>query len=400
MTSARRSLLAAVAMAACLAGPLVSAASAEPAGAESDSLSVLSRGGIITGQLNGIKPPPDVAADSWIVADADTGEILAAKRAMVAHPPASTLKVLTALAVGHKLHPAATIAAPANVESIDGTRVGLVPGAKYTVRDLMTAMLIASGNDAAETLAAAIPGGRNATLAAMKSEANRLQAFHTVPGTPSGLDAPGQQTTAYDLAVIGRAALNDPMVAPYLTVARATLSSPGVKSFEIDSHNPLLGVYPGIVGVKAGYTSVAQATYIGASKQMGHRIIISLLFAYPRFKPAATALLDWGFAARGHVTPLATMAEPLSEAEIAAKAAATSQTTTQAASATKIAATTKDAKAAPAALVIESESAVKRRILNILATLAFLAAGMRFRVRYQHARRRGNLRQPRRIQAL
>lgn len=382
--SARRSLLAAAALTAALAGPLVGAACAEPPGHDG-SAGVLGRNGILTGDLHGLRPPPDVAADSWIVADADTGEILAAKRALVSHPPASTLKVLTALAVAHTLDPDATVAAPANVEAIDGTRVGLVPGAKYSVRDLMTAMLIASGNDAAETLAAAA-GGRSATLLAMREEATRLQAFHTVPGTPSGLDAPGQQTTAYDLALIGRAALDDPAVAPYLTVARATLSSPGVKSFQIDSHNPLLGIYPGVIGVKAGYTSQAQATYVGASERMGHRIIISMLFAYPRFKPAATGLLDWGFAARGRVEPIATLASPLTSAAVAPDTVAAQPTGTAAGAP---AGTT--AKAAPSALVVDARSGVKHRLLTIAGTLAVLCAGLRFRVRLQHARRRGNL---------
>lgn len=385
MTPARRLAVLAAVMVACLSGASAGSALspdalAEPPSRDAGALATLERAGIITGALNGVSRPPDVAADSWIVADADTGDILAAKRAYVPHPPASTLKVLTALALAHRLSPDEEVAAPTNVEHIDGTRVGLVPGVRYKVSDLMTAMLIASGNDAAETLAAAA-GGRSATLALMRAEATRLQAFSTIPGTPSGLDAPGQQTTAYDLAVIGRAALDDATVAPYLTIPRAVLSAPGVKSVEIDSHNPLLGIYPGIVGVKAGYTTLAEATYIGASKRMGHRIIISLLFAYPRFKPAATALLDWGFAARGRVTPLARLADPLTPAQIVARAAAGKLVNGGAGSSQSGAQTV--AKGAP---FIATESAVKRRLLDIAGTLALACAALRFRVRLRRAR--------------
>lgn len=373
MFRSRRPVLAAFAAAVALspaAGAYAAASPTAPSVNVANNV-LLTHPGIVHGALNGIPSPPDVAADGWIVADADTGAILAAKRADVTHLPASTLKVLTALAILDKLDPNSEITAPANVDTIDGTRVGLVPGAKYSVRDVATAMLIASGNDAAETLAAAA-GGDDVTLQEMRSVAHELQANHTVPGTVSGLDAPGEHTTPYDLALIGRAAINDPIIAPYLTLTKLELSSPGVKPFQIDTHNPLLGVYPGMMGVKAGYTVAAQATYIGAAKQGGHRIIITLMDAYPQFEQAATALLNWGFQADTHVTPVGQLAGLLPPPTQAAPKA---DVITNATAAIRLPSTSKG-------------SPIGHWALDALAILFSLAAALRLRVKLLMRRRR------------
>lgn len=373
MSGTKRLAVAAAALLAAFAavGP---AAAGEPIHSDGVLTDPLLKAGVLTGDLHGLAAPPTVAADSWLVADADTGQVLAAKRAHVPHPPASTMKVLTALSLIHQLPADESVIAPPVVNSVDGTRVGLVPGHSYSVSELMTALLIASGNDAAEALAYAA-GGEPATLAAMRAEAVRLQAFDTVPGTPSGLDTPEQHTTAYDLALFGRAAINDADVAPYLLIPKATVTSPGTKSFQISNHNPLLGVYPGSIGVKAGYTNLAEATYIGAAKRNGHRIIVTLMYAYPRFRPAATALLDWGFAATGRVTPVATLANPLSPA-----ASRTRHDATTAASAAQ-------AKAAPA-MVASHVDGTRRRLLDIAAATALTLAALRWRVTLRRRRRR------------
>ena len=375
MSRTRHLSIAAAGLAAVLLTAMGPAALADPLRGAEPLDDPLRQTGVVTGDLHGLAGPPTVAADSWVVADADTGEILAAKRAKIPHPPASTLKVLTALAVVHQLPPDEPVIAPAGINAVDGTRVGLVPGHEYSVSDLMTALLIASGNDAAEALAAAA-GGRAHTLAAMRSEAVRLQALDTVPGTPSGLDSPGQHTTAYDLALFGRAAIDDPEVAKYLTVPKAIVHSAGTKSFQISNHNPLLGVYPGSIGVKAGYTTQAEATYIGAAKRNGHRIIVTLMFAYPRFKPAATALLDWGFAATGKVEPIARLAQPLGPRAVSPEKHASLSS-----------AAALNAKASPASAASQRAGAT-RRMLDIIAAFALILAVLRMRVKLLQRRRR------------
>ncbi|HMA46008.1 MAG TPA: D-alanyl-D-alanine carboxypeptidase, partial [Frankiaceae bacterium] len=140
----------------------------------------------------------------------------------------------------------------------------------------------------------------------------------TVVRDPTGLDAPGGVTSAYDLALIARAALGRPDVRRYATVRRATVRAPGKGSFEIQNHNPLLASYPGCIGVKNGYTEHARATYVGAARRGGHTLVVVLLRAEPRYAAQARALLDWGFAARGGTAPVGRLVEPDAAAATAA----------------------------------------------------------------------------------
>ncbi len=247
--------------------------------------------------------PPDITASSWVVADADTGAVLAARDPHGHYLPASTLKILTALAVLPHLSPTQEITVSNAAASVDGTRVGLVPGMAYTAAELATAMLIASGNDAAMTLAEAA-GGTDATIALMNRTAADLKARDTWAGDPSGLDAPGQTTSAYDLALLGRAALASPVIRGFLAVPRAAVRGLGGTSFEIQNHNELLGSYPGTIGVKNGFTTSAGATYIGAVRRGSHTLIVTLMHDVPVYAQDARALLDWGFANVDSATPV------------------------------------------------------------------------------------------------
>lgn len=254
--------------------------------------------------------PPGLTAASWLVADLDTGEVLAARDPHARNLPASTLKILTALTLIPRLDPNRKVRATNADVSVDGSKVGLVPGGVYTVRQLFTAMLVVSGNDAADTLADAA-GGTPLTLRLMNEEARHLQADDTVAGTPSGLDAPGESTSAYDLALMARAALKLPDFQHYVTIVNSTMPAPHGRHFQIYTHNRLLTTYPGTIGVKNGYTIAAGATYVGAARRGGHTLIVTLMRTDPRFWLDATKLLDWGFAADGRVQPVGRLVDPL-----------------------------------------------------------------------------------------
>jgi D-alanyl-D-alanine carboxypeptidase (penicillin-binding protein 5/6) len=181
---------------------------------------------------------------------------------------------------------------------VDGSKVGIVPGTSYTVDKLMTAMLVVSGYDAANALAEAA-GGMKRTVRLMNTKARELQAYDTVARTPSGLDAPGETTSAYDLALIARAGLHNADFRRY------------VATFQIYTHNQLLTSYRGTIGVKNGYTVAAHATYVGAARRHGHTLIVTLVHAQPYFWNEARALLNWGFAAEGHVQPVGMLVDPV-----------------------------------------------------------------------------------------
>jgi D-alanyl-D-alanine carboxypeptidase (penicillin-binding protein 5/6) len=270
---------------------------------------MLSSPGVVVAPLPGAPAlPGGLAMGSWLVADADTGDVLAAKAPHVRFLPASTLKTLTAVTLLPLLDPSQTTVATQSDAAVDGSKVGLVPGMTYTLDSLFTAMLVVSGNDAADALAEAA-GGVAHTVDLMNAEARKLQAYDTVARTPSGLDAAGETTSAYDLALIARAGLATPAFRHYIGVVRSTMPAPHHKHFEIYTHNRLLTTFRGDIGVKNGYTVKAGATYVGAATRGGHTIIVTLMNAQPDFWPQAKALLSWGFAARGNVEPVGTLVE-------------------------------------------------------------------------------------------
>jgi D-alanyl-D-alanine carboxypeptidase (penicillin-binding protein 5/6) len=248
-------------------------------------------------------PPPAPRATAWLVADVGTGQVLASCNAHVPLAPASTLKVLTALALMHRVDPSESYTARPEDARVDGTKVGLVPGSVYTAADLWHALLMSSANDAATGLAA-MTGGTTAASAAMAETARSLGAADTVPRNTSGLDEPGQVSSAYDLALFGRAALADPEIMRYAQ-ARAyafpgpgtQIGAPGRRAYQIQNHDRLLANYPGALGVKNGWTSTTGGSFIGAAERNGRRLLVTVLAADPQTWRMCSALLDWGFTA-------------------------------------------------------------------------------------------------------
>ena len=147
--------------------------------------------------------PGGITAGGWLVADALSGDVLAARDPHGRYYPASTLKTLTLLTLAPLLDPAQVVEGTVEDEQVEGSRVGLVAGGQYPVSLLFQALVMQSGNDAANALARAA-GGVAPTLQLMNDTAARLGAFDTVAGTPSGLDVAGQSSSPYDLALIMR----------------------------------------------------------------------------------------------------------------------------------------------------------------------------------------------------
>ncbi|MEP6462144.1 MAG: serine hydrolase [Frankiaceae bacterium] len=264
--------------------------------------------------------PPGLTASSWLVADATTGAVLAARNPHGRFGPASTLKILTALTLLPRLNPRRIVAVTNADEMVDGTKVGLVPGLRVRLDQAFTAMLVVSGNDAANVLARAA-GGTATTVALMSAEARRLQALDTVPRTVHGLDAPGQSSSAYDLALLGRAGLALPAFRRYVAIRRAWMPARGGKFFEIDNHNRLLTRYPGAIGIKNGHTDAARSSLVAAARRGNRTMIVTLMHADARMWDQAVTLLDWGFRADGRAAPVGTLVGPVPEAIATPKSA-------------------------------------------------------------------------------
>lgn len=270
----------------------------------------LSRTGVVRSRTEGVPPLPAVSATSFLVADLESGAVLAARDAHGRYRPASTIKVLTAIALMPRIAPSTRVRPAAVDVNIEGSKVGLVTQISYPASQLFTAMLVASGNDAAGALATAV-GGMPVAARLMNAEAERLHAFDTQAVNTSGLDAPGQLSSAYDLALIAREGMRRPQFRAYVSTRRALISAPDGKTIEIANHNKLLGSYQGALGVKNGYTSKARSTFIGAAERGGRSILITMMRANSRPHTEAAQLLDWGFAAvAAGAQPIGRLVEP------------------------------------------------------------------------------------------
>ena len=255
--------------------------------------------------------PKDVSARGWVIADLDTGDVLAARNPHGRYPPASTLKWLTALTLLPTLDKRKQVTCSYADVDVDGTRVGLVQNGRYSVDLLFQAMLMASGNDAANTLAR-VAGSVPSTVAAMNATARSIQAYDTHAATPSGLDGPHQLTSAYDLALIGRADLARADFRKYTAQKLGTIPAQGTKyhSFQFANDNKLLYNYPGAFGGKNGFTDAAHHSFIGAAKHGDRRLIVTMM--YGEHKPdnisaQAGRLLDWGFALPRTAAPVGSL---------------------------------------------------------------------------------------------
>ena len=258
--------------------------------------------------------PDGVTAAGWLVADAGTGQVLAARDPHGRYYPASTLKTLTLLTLAPLLDPARVVVGTAEDANIEGSRVGLVEGGQYSVSLLFQALILQSGNDAANALARAA-GGVDVTVRAMNETAEDIGAFDTVAGTPSGLDVAGQSSSPYDLALIFRALVSDPVTAAVLTTPTAQMPpvdgrSPG---YQIQSQNPLLTTYPGDLGGKTGSTDAARHPFVPAAERAGRRLVVSLMDTENtplRAADQAVRLLDWGFALPAGTRGVGTLVAP------------------------------------------------------------------------------------------
>ncbi|MGS2616177.1 D-alanyl-D-alanine carboxypeptidase family protein [Micromonospora sp. LZ34] len=266
----------------------------------------------------GAPKAPAVTATSWLVADLDSGAVLGGCGPHERRTPASVQKLLLAAALMPRLDPAQMVEVTrADLRDLDpeSSLMGVIAGGRYSVESLWLGLLLKSGNDAANVLARLGGGsaGRPGGVQAMNDEARRLRAHQTHAVTPSGLDGPGQYTSAYDLALIARAAFAREDFCRYIATTVAQIpAQPTNPGFAIVHDNTLLGKYPGTVGGKTGFTDLARQTYVGVAERDGRRLAVTLLGAETAPLGSlgeASVLLNWGFdlprgASVGHlVTP-------------------------------------------------------------------------------------------------
>ncbi|MFQ6393166.1 serine hydrolase [Nocardia sp. KC 131] len=252
--------------------------------------------------------PQDISATAWMVSDLDTGEVLAAKDPHGRYRPASTIKVLLATVALRKLDLNKVVTGTQEDANVDGTKVGIGPGGHYTNKQLMQALIMASGNDAAHAIAAQL-GGDAGAVTKMNELAKSLHAMDTRAASPSGLDGPGMSTSAYDLSLLFREAMSIPLFAELIHTEQVDF--PGYPKdpknpddtdhpgYPIGNDNHLLYEYDGAIGGKTGFTDDARQTFVAAAERNGRRLAVTLLKADVKpLRPylQAAALLDYAFA--------------------------------------------------------------------------------------------------------
>ncbi|WP_245718917.1 D-alanyl-D-alanine carboxypeptidase family protein [Micromonospora rhizosphaerae] len=253
----------------------------------------------------GAPSAPAVTATSWLVADLNSGEVLGGCAPHERRTPASVQKLLLAAALMPRLDPKQVVEVKReDLADLDpaSSLMGVVEGGRYSIENLWQGLLLRSGNDAANVLARAGGGerARQGGVDAMNDEARRLRANQTHAATPSGLDGPGQYTSAYDLALIARATFAREDFRRYAATRVAEVpAQPGKPAFQITNDNTLLDRVPGMLGGKTGFTSLARQTYVGVVERDGRRLAVTLLGAETAPLGSlgeAIALLEWGFA--------------------------------------------------------------------------------------------------------
>ncbi|THA46618.1 DUF5136 domain-containing protein [Streptomyces sp. A1136] len=273
--------------------------------------------------------PANLTGRSWIVADADTGEVLAAHNPHWRLPPASTMKMLFADTVLPSL-PKDQVHRVTEQEMADigagSSLVGVKEDTEYTVHDLWLGVFLRSGNDAVHVLSA-MNGGIEKTVKDMQAHAEELQALDTHVVSPDGYDAPGQVSSAYDLTLIARSGLQKQDFREYCGTASAQF--PGRQEsgkprdfFEIQNTNRLMtgagGIspYKGIAGVKNGNTSMAGSTFTGAAQRGNKKLLVTVMNpdagGINSVYEETAELFDWGFAAAGKVKPIGQLVPPKS----------------------------------------------------------------------------------------
>jgi serine-type D-Ala-D-Ala carboxypeptidase (penicillin-binding protein 5/6) len=230
---------------------------------------------------------PTVTAASALMIDLESGKTLFEKASTEARPPASTAKLMTALVVLDQVPLDEAVLVTAHAAGTGGSTMNLAAGEQLSVEELLYGLLIPSGNDAAVALAEHVAGSEDDFVAMMNARAQSMGLTSTRFVNVHGLDAPGQTTSAADMALIASAALKNPLIDKIVATRSIT-----VAGHPLQNTNELLGTYDGAEGVKTGTTDEAGQCLVASVTRGGRRTLLVELGSQDRFADARK-LLDY-----------------------------------------------------------------------------------------------------------
>lgn len=235
------------------------------------------------------------SATAAVLMCADSGDVVYGKNMHQKLPMASTTKIMTALLLAEQPDLSKTVKVTEQMVTVEGSSMGLLPGDTVSYRDLLYGMLLASGNDAANTTAYILGGGVEGFAKLMNNKAKELGLENTNFVTPSGLDNDNHYTTAYDLGLLAAAALENPVFKEACSSSSATLCY-GDPPYNrtLKNHNRLLESYEGMIGVKTGYTKKSGRCLVTAAERDGV-CLVAVTLSDPDDWNDHVKMLDYGF---------------------------------------------------------------------------------------------------------
>lgn len=248
--------------------------------------------GVLSDNVLQVAGTPAIDAAAAVVMDARSGRVLYSKNASVRRPMASTTKIMTALVAIEKGSLDDTVTISKRAAGIWGSTINLQTGQEYTLYELLYGLLLNSGNDASIAIAEHVGGSVEAFVEMMNQKARELGAYDTAYVNTHGLDTAGHYTTAYDLALITRCALTNPIFSKIVSTKTASITGR-----QLYNTNELLDLYPGADGVKTGYTGKAGRCLVASATRDGMRLISVVLGAPTVYKRAQSSkdILDYAF---------------------------------------------------------------------------------------------------------
>lgn len=249
--------------------------------------------------------PPTITGQAAAVIQEPCGGLLYDLNAQDRLAPASLAKIVTALVAYDHADLSEIVDVDVDGQglalSTDSTIMGLQPGLRLSVRDLLYGLLLPSGNDAAIAIAEHIGGDAQAFVGLMNGKVAELGLGDTHFTNPHGLDEPGLYTSAYDIAMLARELVRQPELA---SIVRTQTYQPAWDGPPLWNGNRLVYSYPGSLGVKIGYTDAAGQTIVAAVDRDGERLIVSVLGSSNVYGDAVS-LLEWALASGRSACPSA-----------------------------------------------------------------------------------------------
>jgi D-alanyl-D-alanine carboxypeptidase (penicillin-binding protein 5/6) len=244
-------------------------------------------------------PPP--LPKAFVLVDVDTGAVIAQQDDRTVRPPASTIKLMTALIASQRLKPADSIPISPLAAGMPARKINVKAGQVWTFQDLLYSMMMVSANDAAVAIAEKVGrGSLNGYVQIADATAERLQlADQPVFNDPAGLDDEfanegGARISPRDLAIVGRAVLARPDILKIINTPHYAFTGGDGLGHTLTNQDLFLTTYPGANGLKTGATELAGHTFVGSATR-GGRTMLAVVFDTADYYGSAAALLDQGF---------------------------------------------------------------------------------------------------------